>query len=65
MSSRLQGRVCVTTGTGGSMGRGSALAFAREGALVVGCDSMRTSATGSEIASRATRSPSSAGIEVR
>jgi hypothetical protein len=38
MSPRLEGKVCVITGTGGSMGRASALAFAREGALVVGCD---------------------------
>jgi NAD(P)-dependent dehydrogenase (short-subunit alcohol dehydrogenase family) len=30
--------VCVVTGTGGSMGRATALAFAREGASVVGCD---------------------------
>jgi NAD(P)-dependent dehydrogenase (short-subunit alcohol dehydrogenase family) len=36
--SRLSGKVCVITGTGGSMGREIALAFAREGALVVGCD---------------------------
>jgi NAD(P)-dependent dehydrogenase (short-subunit alcohol dehydrogenase family) len=28
----------VVTGTGGSMGRATALVFAREGALVVGCD---------------------------
>jgi len=37
MSPRLLGKVCVITGTGGSIGRASALAFAREGALVVGC----------------------------
>jgi NAD(P)-dependent dehydrogenase (short-subunit alcohol dehydrogenase family) len=35
---RLSGKVCVITGTGGSMGRATALAFAREGASVVGCD---------------------------
>ena len=35
---RLAGKVCVVTGTGGSMGRATALTFAREGALVVGCD---------------------------
>jgi NAD(P)-dependent dehydrogenase (short-subunit alcohol dehydrogenase family) len=35
---RLSGKVCVVTGTGGSMGRETALTFAREGALVVGCD---------------------------
>jgi len=38
MSPRLSGKVCVITGTGGSMGRAAALAFAREGAPVVGCD---------------------------
>ncbi|WP_069353966.1 SDR family NAD(P)-dependent oxidoreductase [Burkholderia cenocepacia] len=35
---RLAGKVCVITGTGGSMGRAAALQFAREGARVVGCD---------------------------
>jgi len=38
MSSRLSGKVCVITGTGGSIGREAARTFAREGALVVGCD---------------------------
>jgi NAD(P)-dependent dehydrogenase (short-subunit alcohol dehydrogenase family) len=38
MSPRLSGKVCVITGTGGSIGRQAALAFAREGASVVGCD---------------------------
>jgi NAD(P)-dependent dehydrogenase (short-subunit alcohol dehydrogenase family) len=38
MPGRLDGKVCVVTGTGGSIGRESALAFAREGALLVGCD---------------------------
>jgi len=38
MSGRLPGKVCVVTGTGGSIGRAAALAFAREGASVVGCD---------------------------
>src|SRR5580692_10871200 len=38
MAGRLETKVCVVTGTGGSMGRATALAFAREGALVVGCD---------------------------
>lgn len=38
MPGRLTGKVCVVTGTGGSMGRATALAFAREGARVVGCD---------------------------
>src|SRR5258706_14531287 len=34
----MAGKVCVVTGTGGGMGRATALTFAREGALVVGCD---------------------------
>jgi NAD(P)-dependent dehydrogenase (short-subunit alcohol dehydrogenase family) len=38
MSPVLADKVCVITGTGGSMGRASALAFAREGASIVGCD---------------------------
>jgi NAD(P)-dependent dehydrogenase (short-subunit alcohol dehydrogenase family) len=38
VSGRLAGKVCVVTGTGGSMGRATALTFAREGASVVGCD---------------------------
>jgi NAD(P)-dependent dehydrogenase (short-subunit alcohol dehydrogenase family) len=33
----LSGKVCIITGTGGSIGRATALMFAREGALVVGC----------------------------
>ena len=37
-SGRLSGKVCVVTGTGGSMGGATALRFAREGASVVGCD---------------------------
>ena len=38
MPGRLSGKVCVVTGTGGSMGRATALTFAREGAQLVGCD---------------------------
>jgi NAD(P)-dependent dehydrogenase (short-subunit alcohol dehydrogenase family) len=38
MSSRLSGKVCVITGTGGSIGRAAARIFGREGALLVGCD---------------------------
>ena len=38
MPGRLSGKVCIVTGTGGSMGRATSLTFAREGALVVGCD---------------------------
>jgi len=38
MPRRLEQKVCVITGTGGSIGRAAALAFSREGASVVGCD---------------------------
>src|SRR5258708_35378279 len=38
MAGRLSGKVCIVTGTAGSVGRAAALAFAREGASVVGCD---------------------------
>src|SRR3984957_7882972 len=38
MSARLSGKVCVITGTGGSIGREAAQVFAREGASVVGRD---------------------------
>jgi len=38
MSGRLRDKVCIITGTGGSVGRAAALTFAREGASVVGCD---------------------------
>ena len=38
MPGRLDGKVCIVTGSGGSMGRATALAFAAEGAHVVGCD---------------------------
>jgi NAD(P)-dependent dehydrogenase (short-subunit alcohol dehydrogenase family) len=38
MPGRLSDKVCLVTGTGGSMGRATALTFAREGASVVGCD---------------------------
>jgi len=39
MSGRLKGKVAVVTGAGGlGIGQGCALAFAREGADVVGCD---------------------------
>jgi NAD(P)-dependent dehydrogenase (short-subunit alcohol dehydrogenase family) len=36
MSNRLAGKVCIITGTSGSIGAAAALAFAREGALIVG-----------------------------
>ena len=38
MTGRLAGKVCLITGTGGSMGGAAARMFAREGAKVVGCD---------------------------
>ena len=38
MDGRLAGKVCVITGTGGSMGRATAVTFAREGASIVGSD---------------------------
>jgi NAD(P)-dependent dehydrogenase (short-subunit alcohol dehydrogenase family) len=38
MPGRLKEKVCVITGTGGTMGRETALTFARQGAWVVGCD---------------------------
>jgi len=36
VSNRLAGKVCIITGTGGGIGRAAALAFAREGASIVG-----------------------------
>ena len=38
LSGRLSEKVCVITGTGGSIGRATASTFAREGARIVGCD---------------------------
>jgi len=38
MTKRMQDKVCIITGTGGSIGRAAALCFAQEGASVVGCD---------------------------
>ena len=38
MRGRLEGKVCIITGSGGSIGRAAALRFAAEGALVVGTD---------------------------
>lgn len=46
--SRLFQKVCIITGTGGSMGRAAALSFAREGALVVGCDVCESAAKATE-----------------
>jgi NAD(P)-dependent dehydrogenase (short-subunit alcohol dehydrogenase family) len=36
MSNRLANKVCVITGTSGSIGQAAAVAFVREGAIVVG-----------------------------
>jgi FlaA1/EpsC-like NDP-sugar epimerase len=38
MSGRLEGKVCIITRTGGSIGREAALRFAKEGARIVDCD---------------------------
>jgi NAD(P)-dependent dehydrogenase (short-subunit alcohol dehydrogenase family) len=38
MTQRLADKVCIITGSGGSMGRAAALRFAAEGAVIVGCD---------------------------
>lgn len=38
MAGRLKGKVCVITGTGGSMGSAAARLFAGEGGKLVGCD---------------------------
>ena len=38
MNGRLARKVCLITGSAGAIGSASALAFAREGAIVVGCD---------------------------
>ncbi|CAG7978009.1 unnamed protein product [Penicillium nalgiovense] len=45
MSPRLLNKICLITGTGGSMGRAAALKFAQEGAKIVGCDINTTSDT--------------------
>lgn len=44
MSDRLRGKICIVTGSGGSIGRASCLRLASEGANVVGCDVIAESA---------------------
>ncbi len=44
MLSRFTGKTCIVTGSGGSIGRATALRFAAEGANVVGCDIAAASA---------------------
>ncbi len=44
MEKMLQGKVAMISGTGGGQGRAAAIAFAREGAAVVGCDVDREAA---------------------
>jgi meso-butanediol dehydrogenase/(S,S)-butanediol dehydrogenase/diacetyl reductase len=38
MTQRMAGKVVVITGTGGGMGRAAAVRFAKEGAVIAGCD---------------------------
>lgn len=46
MGERLKDKVCIITGSGGSMGRAAAIMFAAEGARVVGCDMSEELETG-------------------
>ncbi len=44
MTGRLAGKVCIVTGSGGTIGRAATLRFAEEGAQIVGCDLNSTGA---------------------
>ena len=44
MSMRFRGKTCIVTGSGGSIGRASAVRLAKEGANVIGCDVAETAA---------------------
>ncbi len=46
MKGRLEGKVCIITGTGGSMGASAAHMFTEQGAKVVGCDILPERAEG-------------------
>src|SRR5579859_4516029 len=48
MAKRLENKVCIVTGTGGSIGRAAAQRFAGEGGLVVGCDTNVAAGTETE-----------------
>jgi NAD(P)-dependent dehydrogenase (short-subunit alcohol dehydrogenase family) len=52
MAERLKNKVCVITGTGGSIGRAAAHMFSREAAKVIGCD---VSADAAEVTLREVR----------
>lgn len=45
MSGRLSGKIALVTGAGAGIGKGCALMFARQGAVVIGCDINPGSAT--------------------
>jgi len=53
MAGRLAGKIAFVTGIGAGIGKGCALTFAREGAVVVGCDIDATSAASTVAEARA------------
>ena len=54
LTRRLAGKTCIVTGSGGSIGRATALRFAAEGANVVGCDIAADAAEATVLAVEAT-----------